>query len=76
MQYVNLSNYYLPCIYLDSSETAAREINYFFPEFSTDNWFQNDMKAFQNGQVCFDKDEEIHKIKLKPPELSMTNKPK
>ena len=48
---------------LDSSETAAKEIKYFFPEFNLDHWFEEEMKTFQDGQVWFDDVEEIHKVK-------------
>ncbi|XP_071118634.1 nucleoside diphosphate kinase 6-like [Haliotis cracherodii] len=40
----------------DSPETAAREINFFFPEFSTDRWHDTEGAYFYNGQVAFNED--------------------
>lgn len=47
----------------DSEETAAREIQFFFPEFDLQEWNAGDREAFETGLVTFDEIDYIHRIR-------------
>ena len=52
----------------DSDESAAREISFFFPEFSVADFFAREETAFRIGSgVVFDPEAFVHK--LAPPKL-------
>ncbi|XP_027005855.2 nucleoside diphosphate kinase 6 [Tachysurus fulvidraco] len=44
----------------DSSESAEREIAFFFPEFSFQHWLEMDEPCFRAGHVEYDKERQIH----------------
>ena len=46
----------------DSEETAAREIQFFFPEFDVQEWNAGDREAFETGLVTYDDIDYIHRI--------------
>lgn len=46
----------------DSVESAQREINFFFPEFSMEEWIQKEEPSFRSGQICYDHDKQIHTL--------------
>ena len=47
----------------DSDESAAREIAFFFPEFSVADFFASEETAFRSGsRVFFDPDAFVHKL--------------
>lgn len=52
----------LNIIFLDSAETAEKEIKHFFPEFDQGYWFRHDARRFQTGQVVFDDSQGIHTV--------------
>ena len=45
----------------DSEQTAAREIQFFFPEFDVQEWNAGDREAFETGCVTFDEIDYIHR---------------
>ena len=45
----------------DSEQTAAREIQFFFPEFDVQEWNAGDREAFETGCVTFDEKNYIHR---------------
>ncbi|XP_041484713.1 nucleoside diphosphate kinase 6-like [Lytechinus variegatus] len=44
----------------DSPETAAKEINFFFPEFNIAQWYERDEPLFRGGEIDFCTDRGIH----------------
>lgn len=45
----------------DSEETASREIDFFFPEFSQHNWRTHEEPHFQHpDHIHFDPDQRVH----------------
>lgn len=45
----------------DSEQTAAKEIQFFFPEFDIDTWTREERHSFQTGNVMFDSDHFVHR---------------
>jgi len=55
----------------DSDESAAREISFFFPEFSVADFFAREETAFRIGSgVVFDPEAFVHKLAPPKPEAS------
>uniref|UniRef100_A0A3B1JPL4 Nucleoside diphosphate kinase n=1 Tax=Astyanax mexicanus TaxID=7994 RepID=A0A3B1JPL4_ASTMX len=50
----------------DSEESAKREIAFFFPEFSAEQWLEEEEPCFRAGHAEYDQHGQIH-IKSKPP---------
>ncbi|XP_067011306.1 nucleoside diphosphate kinase 6 [Anabrus simplex] len=46
----------------DSSTSAAREIELFFPNFNISEWYNNEAEQFHNGHIEFDCEEFTHRI--------------
>ena len=46
----------------DSEENAAREIQFFFPEFDVQEWNAGDRIAFETGSVIYDDIDYVHRI--------------
>ncbi|XP_062857409.1 nucleoside diphosphate kinase 6 [Trichomycterus rosablanca] len=44
----------------DSLESAKREIAFFFPEFSVQQWLEVDEPCFRTGQMEYDQERQIH----------------
>ncbi|KAM9435856.1 nucleoside diphosphate kinase 6 [Clarias gariepinus] len=44
----------------DSSESAEREIAFFFPEFSVQDWLEVEEPCFRAGRVEYDQQRQIH----------------
>nr|ADO28336.1 nucleoside diphosphate kinase 6 [Ictalurus furcatus] len=44
----------------DSSESAEREIAFFFPEFSVQHWLEMEEPCFRAGHVEYDEQRQIH----------------
>ncbi|XP_071835524.1 nucleoside diphosphate kinase 6-like isoform X2 [Apostichopus japonicus] len=44
----------------DSTETAEREIGFFFPEFSLSDWYANDEPLFRTGSVRYKPEDRVH----------------
>ncbi|XP_066533661.1 nucleoside diphosphate kinase 6 [Hoplias malabaricus] len=44
----------------DSEESAKREIAFFFPEFSIEQWLQKEEPCFRVGQMEYDQQKQIH----------------
>lgn len=49
--------------FLDSPDTARREISFFFPDFNQDDFYKYQEIAFRNGEVIFDPERCVHRIK-------------
>lgn len=47
-------------IFLDSKETALKEITFFFPDFDPARWMKQDEALFQQGNFYYDSDCGIH----------------
>ena len=47
---------------LDSEQSAEREINVMFPEFSLGDWYKNQEVHYRNGNVTFCDLEQVHKV--------------
>ncbi|XP_066565683.1 nucleoside diphosphate kinase 6 [Amia ocellicauda] len=47
----------------DSEESAAREIAFFFPEFSVKQWMEKEEPLFRAGCVVYDQQKQIHTLK-------------
>lgn len=45
----------------DSPESAQREINFFFPDFSVEQWMEKEEPLFRSGQIRYDHKGQIHK---------------
>uniref|UniRef100_A0A8C5PCZ2 Nucleoside diphosphate kinase n=1 Tax=Leptobrachium leishanense TaxID=445787 RepID=A0A8C5PCZ2_9ANUR len=45
----------------DSVESACREMAFFFPEFSTSQWYQDLEPLYRAGPVCYDEEKGNHK---------------
>ena len=58
----------LPFIYLfvDSKESAAKEISYFFPEFNIDEWRRTMEPSFKSGELIFNETSKIHELLNQP----------
>ncbi|XP_073991739.1 nucleoside diphosphate kinase 6-like [Rhodnius prolixus] len=48
----------------DSPESAKRETTIIFPEFSYDEWYEDDEIFYRNGYAKFDEDEFIHEKEM------------
>ncbi|XP_034554885.1 nucleoside diphosphate kinase 6 [Notolabrus celidotus] len=46
----------------DSVESAQREITFFFPDFSTEEWMKKEEPLFRSGQICYDQQKQIHTL--------------
>lgn len=46
----------------DSSDTAEKEIAFFFPEFHLETWRREEQKGFEDGRVIFCSYDNVHKI--------------
>ncbi|XP_042245993.1 nucleoside diphosphate kinase 6 [Thunnus albacares] len=46
----------------DSVESAQREINFFFPDFSEEEWMEKEEPAFRSGQIHYDHQKQIHTL--------------
>ncbi|KAM4748098.1 nucleoside diphosphate kinase 6 [Rhinophrynus dorsalis] len=46
----------------DSFESACREIPYFFPEFSTNQWYQEQEPLYRAGPLCYDEEKQEHRL--------------
>ncbi|CAJ1078160.1 nucleoside diphosphate kinase 6 [Xyrichtys novacula] len=46
----------------DSVESAQREICFFFPDFSTEEWMKKEEPLFRSGQMCYDHQKQIHTL--------------
>ncbi|KAM3603587.1 uncharacterized protein V6R79_025592 [Siganus canaliculatus] len=44
----------------DSVESAEREIHFFFPEFSIQDWMEKEEPLFRSGQIRYDHEKQIH----------------
>lgn len=47
-------------LFLDSPESAAREINIFFPHFHFKSWYENEEPMYRMNRVKFLENEFIH----------------
>jgi len=45
----------------DSTDTASKEMDFFYPEFDREQWEQEEMAMFEKGNITFDFDNFIHK---------------
>ena len=45
----------------DSTDTASKEMEFFYPEFDRQQWEQGEMSMFEKGIINFDFDNFIHK---------------
>ncbi|KAM4528963.1 nucleoside diphosphate kinase 6 isoform 1-T2 [Fundulus diaphanus] len=45
----------------DSPESARREISFFFPDFSVEQWMEKEEPLFRSGQIRYDHEDQIHK---------------
>ena len=48
----------------DSEETARKEIIFFFPEFNIEQWYKQEARYFEDGEVYFDKNLDVHVRKI------------
>lgn len=48
--------------FLDSSQSASREIGVFFPDFDVESWHEKEEPFFRKGLVEFVENEYVHKI--------------
>uniref|UniRef100_A0A672H2H5 Nucleoside diphosphate kinase n=1 Tax=Salarias fasciatus TaxID=181472 RepID=A0A672H2H5_SALFA len=46
----------------DSPESAQREISFFFPDFSVEEWMQKEEPSFRSGQIHYDQRNHIHTL--------------
>ncbi|KAJ3607253.1 hypothetical protein NHX12_026765 [Muraenolepis orangiensis] len=46
----------------DSIESARREIHFFFPEFSMEDWMEKEEPAFRDGRMEYDQRRRIHTL--------------
>ncbi|CAK6962259.1 nucleoside diphosphate kinase 6 [Scomber scombrus] len=46
----------------DSVESAQREIIFFFPDFSEQEWMEKEEPAFRSGQIHYDHQKQIHTL--------------
>ncbi|KAK7071022.1 Nucleoside diphosphate kinase 6 [Halocaridina rubra] len=46
----------------DSPDTAAKEIAFFYPEFSIEDWYKNDEPSFRLGKVSLDDVNFVHRL--------------
>ncbi|KAG7508777.1 hypothetical protein JOB18_024045 [Solea senegalensis] len=46
----------------DSVESAQREISFFFPDFSVEEWMKKEEPLFRSGQLQFDQQKQIHTL--------------
>ncbi|GIY76589.1 nucleoside diphosphate kinase 6 [Caerostris extrusa] len=47
----------------DSPDTARREIAFFFPEFSMEDFYKYHEEAFRNNETIFDPERWVHRIR-------------
>jgi len=47
-------------LFLDSKETALKEMKFFFPDFDPTQWMEKDESLFQQGNIYYDNDCGIH----------------
>uniref|UniRef100_A0A3Q3XDD4 Nucleoside diphosphate kinase n=1 Tax=Mola mola TaxID=94237 RepID=A0A3Q3XDD4_MOLML len=46
----------------DSVESAQREISFFFPDFSMEEWLEKEEPSFRSGQIHYDHQRLIHTL--------------
>ncbi|XP_037541359.1 nucleoside diphosphate kinase 6 isoform X2 [Nematolebias whitei] len=46
----------------DSSESARREISFFFPDFNVEEWLEKEEPLFRSRQICYDPQKHIHTL--------------
>jgi len=46
----------------DSPQTAAREINFFFPEFSANDFYKYEEEELRAGNATFDEENFVHRV--------------
>ncbi|KAM4632671.1 nucleoside diphosphate kinase 6 [Polymixia lowei] len=46
----------------DSTESAHREISFFFPQFSVEEWMEKEEPSFRIGKVKYDQQSQIHTL--------------
>ncbi|XP_068998145.1 nucleoside diphosphate kinase 6 [Embiotoca jacksoni] len=46
----------------DSPESAQREIGFFFPDFSADEWMEKEEPSFRSGLIHYDQENKIHTL--------------
>ncbi|CAN9507392.1 unnamed protein product [Ophioblennius macclurei] len=51
----------------DSPESAQREIRFFFPEFSAEEWMQKEEPEFRSGRIHYDSQNLVHSLSPPPP---------
>lgn len=49
----------------DSVESAQREISFFFPDFSMEEWLEKEEPSFRSGQILYDHQRLIHTLECK-----------
>ncbi|TRY57951.1 hypothetical protein DNTS_009832 [Danionella cerebrum] len=47
----------------DSTESAKREISFFFPEFNADEWMTKEERDFRQGLCEYDEERQVHMVK-------------
>ena len=57
-------NHYLLHFFSDSESSAQREIQFFFPDFRSDDWYRDEEECFRSGRVIYDENEGIHSFKM------------
>lgn len=55
----------IPSLLADSDDSAKKEINFFFPEFDCDNWFETHEALYreERHRVAWDDEQGIHYFK-------------
>ncbi|XP_047492376.1 nucleoside diphosphate kinase 6-like isoform X1 [Penaeus chinensis] len=48
----------------DSPETAAKEMDFFFPEFNREEWLESEGEKFRKGLITLDENNFIHRVSL------------
>lgn len=46
----------------DSAESAQREISFFFPDFSAEEWMEKEEPLFRSGRIIYDHQKQIHTL--------------
>ncbi|XP_077367437.1 nucleoside diphosphate kinase 6 isoform X2 [Festucalex cinctus] len=46
----------------DSTESARREIAFFFPDFRTEEWMEREEPSFRSGQIRYDPQQHVHTL--------------
>uniref|UniRef100_A0A4W5QKR3 NME/NM23 nucleoside diphosphate kinase 6 n=1 Tax=Hucho hucho TaxID=62062 RepID=A0A4W5QKR3_9TELE len=48
----------------DSAESARREINFFFPDFSQETWMAREELGFRKGRMEYNQKKQIHTLQV------------